>query len=155
MGLDKVLFRDSAEDFIKCLEAIMQDNTKRGVYLLSNSSEYCKSPAFEEIVSMRYKALEYIKYAYKTLRTDDPAFSTKEFNALSEEDKKKVLKQSTQEFSQRIIEESTVVNFVLPALVHRIVGKDFEVPEEIHGKISELRKFTRQWLYLNMHKYVG
>lgn len=143
-----------ADRFNDCLERIIQYNQEHGASFMSNSAAYCKAPAFEEIVSMGYEALPHIRKAYVTLRTYEPIFNAEEFELLSEENKQKVLKQSSEDFSQRVMEECSVVSFVLPTLVHRIIGEDYKVPEEMHGRISDIQRFTRQWLHLNMHKYI-
>ncbi len=39
-------------------------------------------------------------------------------------------------------------------LVKEIVGNDFQIPQEIRGKIPEMEDYTKRWLDENMRKYV-
>ena len=38
--------------------------------------------------------------------------------------------------------------------VQEIVGDDFQIPEEIRGKVKDIRDYTVKWLDENMKKYI-
>lgn len=40
-------------------------------------------------------------------------------------------------------------------VVGQIVGKDFQMPENIRGRVIEMENFTKNWLDQNMNKYLS
>lgn len=42
----------------------------------------------------------------------------------------------------------------LSFLVGEIMGSDFKIPEEIRGKVKDIRDYTIKWLDENMAKYI-
>ena len=41
----------------------------------------------------------------------------------------------------------------LPSLVKDIVGEDLVIPTEIHGHVSSIENYVKNWLDLNLDKY--
>jgi len=53
------------------------------------------------------------------------------------------------DFPLSIIQEHGLVS-----LVKEIVGDDFQIPEEIRGKVPAMEDYTKRWLDENMSRYV-
>ena len=59
-----------------------------------------------------------------------------------------------QEEAERDFPLSIIKGHGLVSLVKEIVGDDFQIPEEIRGKIPTMEYYTKRWLDENMSRYV-
>ena len=41
----------------------------------------------------------------------------------------------------------------LASLVHEIIGSDFQIPEEIRGRMLDIQSYTMKWLDQNISRY--
>ena len=51
-------------------------------------------------------------------------------------------------------DKNSLLNGLLVNPVKRIVGKDFQIPEWMAGKMSLIEKYTAKWLDENMQEYL-
>lgn len=51
-------------------------------------------------------------------------------------------------------ELATIQGHGLPAVVHEIIGSDFQIPKEIRGRISLIEEYTKTWLDAHLAEYV-
>lgn len=80
-----------------------------------------KCPAFRTLCEMGIAALPQIKRFYEAYESEDSDTPDK-------------------------IRQMTLVYHGFPALVSTIAGNQYSIPQEISGKMGEIKKFTKNWL---------
>lgn len=66
-------------------------------------------------------------------------------------------------FVRRLYDKDNSNNFELSiiqahgliGIVKEIIGDDFQIPEDIRGRVSEVESYTKDWLDHNMPQYVS
>ncbi len=161
----------SENQFNQAVERWIEHCNQPSVRVSSNGYEVVDCGPFREITSIGVDALPLIRALYDSRNVfhgkndgDVIAFPIKKvvpkhdfyFDTLAklQYSEKEKFDKAFGQTEDREVSLSVIKHHGLHVLVREIVGSDFEIPEEIRGRMSEIPDYTKAWIDKNIDRYV-